>query len=573
MLLYQLENTIPQQRWARQGLCATSSDLLSGLDGVAIVPPVTGGPNTRYAAPTTPDLAEGWQLERLTAPSRLFGANGLRTGPDGRIYIAQVTGSQISALNLATGDVEAISAKGGDIVAPDDVAFDDAGNLFATEVMDGRVSVRETGGATRILRDDVPSANGITVHDGRLFIGECRDDGRIMEFDLAGGPPRILLENVPSPNAMEVGPDGLLYFPVMTANEIWRISLDGGAPETVATGLGVPDSVKFDSGGFIVSTQVASGQVLRIDPRTGAQTVLAQLTPGLDNCTFVNGRLFVSNFTGEITEILDDGDTSTTLPGALNWPLDLTVGHDGRVYVADGTYFYVLQPDSSLHTVGMLFSPGYPGFVRGVVASGPGEFVVTTSGGQITRYRPGTSESDVLADGFDQLYGVAVTSGGVVAAELGTGRVVSVDGSGHVEVVAAGLHDPIGLTVTADGTILVAESGAGRVVRLTGSGSETVVDGLQHPQGLLADDDQLYIVDAGQQAVLVVDLTTGVRTTIAAGLPIGPPPGVNPKPLRGMPPFSGPQGPFAGIAAGPDGTLYVSADGEGSVIALKRARQ
>ena len=27
-----------------------------------------------------------------------------------------------------------------------------------------------------------------------------------------------------------------------------------------------------------------------------------------------------------------------------------------------------------------------------------------------------------------------------------------------------------------------------------------------------------------------------------------------------MPPFSGPQGPFAGIAAGPDGTLYVSAD-------------
>ena len=39
-----------------------------------------------------------------------------------------------------------------------------------------------------------------------------------------------------------------------------------------------------------------------------------------------------------------------------------------------------------------------------------------------------------------------------------------------------------------------------------------------------------------------------------------------------MPPFSGPQGPFAGIAAGPDGTLYVSADGEGSVLALRRDR-
>ena len=50
----------------------------------------------RYVGPG-PTAAEGWWIERVTTPSRLFGANGLRTGPDGRIYIAQVTGSQISA--------------------------------------------------------------------------------------------------------------------------------------------------------------------------------------------------------------------------------------------------------------------------------------------------------------------------------------------------------------------------------------------------------------------------------------------------------------------------------------------
>ena len=362
----------------------------------------------RSGAGISPSLAEGWRLERLTPPSRLFGANGLRTGPDGRIYIAQVTGSQISALDIETGRLETISAKGGDIIAPDDVAFDPRGNLYATEVMDGRVSARSADGHTRVLRDDVPSANGITVHQGRLFIGECREGGRLLELDLGGGPPRVLLENVPSPNAMEVGPDGLLYFPVMGANEIWRIDLDGGAPETVATGLGVPDSVKFDSTGHIVSTQVHSGQVLRIDPRTGKQTVLADLNPGLDNSTFVGDRLFVSNFTGEITEILDGGRTSTVLPGGLNWPLDLAVGADGHLYVADGTYFYVVLPDRTLQTVGMLFSPGYPGFLRGVVPAGPGEFVVTTSGGQVSRYRPAGGETEVLADGFDQLYGVAI---------------------------------------------------------------------------------------------------------------------------------------------------------------------
>ena len=527
----------------------------------------------RYSAGNPATVADGWRIERLTAPSRLFGANGLRTGPDGRIYVAQVSGSQISALDLETGLLDTVSAKGGDIIAPDDVAFDPSGNMYATEVMDGRVSVRDTRGGTRVLRDDLPCANGITVHRGRLFINECRDGGRLMELDGSGSIVRILAENLPSPNAMEVGPDGMLYFPVMTANEIWRVDPDSkvhSEPQRVACDLGVPDAVKFDAEGFIVSTQVASGQVLRVDPRSGSQTVLAQLTPGLDNLTFAAGRLFVSNFTGEITEILAGGDTSTVVPGGLNWPLDLAVGDDGNLYVADGTYFYVVRADGSLETVGMLFSPGYPGFVRGLAATGPGEFVVTTSGGQLARYRPGANETDYLATDFDQLYGVATGPGDtVVFAELGTGRVLALR-SGSVETLASSLCDPVGVTFDPDGNPLVAESGAGRVVRLSGSSAETVADGLRRPQGILVVDSQLYVVDAGAKEVIAFDLNSKERHTIASGLPVGAPPGVEPKPLKGMPPFSGPQGPFAGIAAGRDGTLYVSADGDGSVLALRR---
>lgn len=524
----------------------------------------------RYPVGTVPSLAEGWTLDRLTPPSRLFGANGLRTGPDGRVYIAQVTGSQISALDIWSGQLNTISAQGGDIIAPDDVAFGPGGDLYATEVMDGRVSARSTDGRTRVLRDDVPSANGITFHQGRLFIGECREGGRLLELDLNGGAPRVLLENVPSPNAMEVGPDGLLYFPVMGANEIWRIDPEGGEPQRVAAGLGVPDAVKFDSQGQIVSTQVHSGQVLRIDPRTGDSTVLATLKPGLDNLTFVGDRLFVSNFTGEITEVLDDGQTQTVLPGGLNWPLDLAVGADGELYIADGTYFYVLGRDGTLRTVGMLFTPGYPGFLRGVTATGPGEFVVTTSGGQVARYRPADGETAVLADGFDQLYGVAVGPGDeVLVAELGTGRVLSIRG-GQIVVIGSSLREPVGVAIAPDGGYLVSEAGAGRVVKLDGSRTETVLDGLQRPQGILVQDRQLCVVDAGAKALIAFDLQDRNRRTIAAGLPVGAPAGVVPKPLRGMPPFSGPQGPFAGIAAGPDGTLYLSADGDGSVLALRR---
>ncbi|OIN78685.1 Vgb family protein [Mycobacterium malmoense] len=536
----------------------------------------------RYFAARPPSVAEGWSLQRLTPPSRLFGANGLRTGPDGRVYIAQVTGSQISALDVTTGRLNVVSAKGGEIIAPDDVAFDPSGNLYATEVMDGRVSMLDAAGRTRVLRDDVPSANGITFHRGRLFIGECREGGRLLELDPNGGAPRVLLEGAPSPNAMEVGPDGLLYFPLMGANEIWRIDPDGGVPERVASDLGVPDAVKFDARGRIVSTQVHSGQVLRIDPRSGERTVLAQLNPGLDNLTFVGERLFVSNFTGEITEILGHGHTRAVLPGGLNWPLDLAVGADGNLYIADGTYFYALGAagrsksapvkPSALRTVGMLFSPGYPGFVRGLAPSGAGEFVVTTSNGQIARYRPDSNESGVVAEGFDQLYGVAVAPDGtIVAAELGAGRVLSVR-PGIVEVLASGLGDPVGVAFTPDGACLIAEAAAGRVVKLDGGRAKitSVWDDLQRPQGILVYDGTLYVVDAGAKELVAFDLDTGARRVIASELPVGAPPGVIPKPLRGMPPFSGPQGPFAGIAAGPDGTLYVSADAEGSVLALRR---
>jgi DNA-binding beta-propeller fold protein YncE len=309
---------------------------------------------------------------------------------------------------------------------------------------------------------------------------------------------------------------------------------------------------------------------LRIDPRSGEQTVLANLSPGLDNSTFVNDRLFVSNFTGEITEILADGSTEALLPGGLNWPLDLAVGADGRLYIADGTYFYVLGPDRVLHTVGMLFTPGYPGFLRGLAPAGPGEFVVTTSGGQISRYRPADGESDVLADGFDQLYGVAIAADETIAAaELGTGRVVSIR-SGRVEVIASGLADPIGVAVAPDGGWLVSEAGAGRVVTLAGSGPKTVAAEFDRPQGILVDGNLLYVVDAGAKALVEVDLDDGSRRTIASGLPLGAAPGVAPKPLKGMPPFSGPQGPFAGITAGPDGTLYVSADADGSLLAFRQ---
>jgi glucose/arabinose dehydrogenase len=144
--------------------------------------------------------------------------------------------------------------------------------------------------------------------------------------------------------------------------------------------------------------------------------------------------------------------------------------------------------------------------------------------------------------------------------------------SGNVEVLATRLSQPSGVAIGGEGTCFVSESAGGRVVKLPGGGrTETVMDGLQKPQGILVRGRLLYVVDAGAQELIEYGLGSGVRRTIASNLPIGAPPGVVPKTLGPVGALSGPMGPFAGIAAGEDGTLYVSGDAEGSVLAIRPA--
>ncbi|MET0239542.1 MAG: gluconolaconase [Sphingobium sp.] len=523
----------------------------------------------RFRAPTGPALAEGWSIERLTQPSRLHGANGMRTGPDGRIYVAQVGGSQISAIHPDTGEIETISPMGGAIVAPDDLVFDDAGNLYVTEITEGRVSMLAPNGTVSVVYGESPVANPITWHQGRLFSGECYPGGRIMELDRNGGAPRVIVDNAPMPNAFEVGPDGKLYFPAMATNQILRVSLDGGEPEVVASDLGVPDSVKFDSKGFIVSTQVASGHVLRIDPRDGSREVLADIGPGLDNCTFVGDRLFVSGIPGNIHEIVAPGDARPLVDKGLQWPLGLGANEDGTLFVADGGFAYTLAPGGSLELAGFFFSPGFPGYIRGVFAAGSGEYVVTTSTGDVARYRPGLGENEMLAHGFEQLMDVAVAPGGaVVVTEYATGRVLSLE-SGDTSELATGLDKPMGVAISPDGTVYVAEAAGGRVVKLSGGKTETVIDGLGRPEGLDIANGTIFVVDTLAKELVAADLSGGSRRVIASALPVGAPIGVVPKFLGAVGTMAGPMIPYTGIDVGADGTIYVAGDAEGSVLAIR----
>lgn len=141
---------------------------------------------------TTASTAAGWALSTVLAPSALFGANGMQTGPDGQRYVAQAFGSQISALDLETGAARTVVPVGSTVVAPDDLAFDSQGVMYITEVMGERVSARMSEGSLRVIAENVPVANGITTHGDRVFKDEFRPGGRLLELSADGRAPRVI---------------------------------------------------------------------------------------------------------------------------------------------------------------------------------------------------------------------------------------------------------------------------------------------------------------------------------------------------------------------------------------------
>jgi sugar lactone lactonase YvrE len=408
-------------------------------------------------------------------------------------------------------------------------------------------------------------ANPITVYRDRIIAGECRMGGRILELDPKGGEVRVILDNVPMPNACEVGPDGLLYIPIMGANEIWRVSLEGGEPQVVAKDLGVPDAVKFDAEGFIVSTQVATGDVLRINPNTGEKTTLATIAPGLDNLTFVGSRLFVSSISGQINEILSSGQVASLVPDGFQWPMGLAVDGNGGLFTADGGYCHYAANDSDKTCLGMLFSPGFPGFTRGVVAS-DGGWVVTTANGQVSRYYPQEMRSEVICEGYDRLMGVDVNAHGALAfAEYGRGR-VHVWRSGRAEPVMQGLDQPSGVAWLSADQLLVTDRAAGKLYLLEGSKISTLLDDLGSPEGVGVFQGAVYIVDSQRKSLFRFDTVRGDLDTIAHDLPVGGPAGAEIKQLGAVGDMAGPMTNFLGCAVDKTGAVYVSCDAIGSVM-------
>ncbi len=529
--------------------------------------------SSRNPAAGESSAAAGWKISRVVRPSPLFGSNGMRLGPDGWLYVTQVFGSQITAINPATGEKKIISPRGGAIVSPDDLDFDSRGVMYITEYLNSRVCARMPNGEVRVVSDQVPGANGITVHKDRLFIDECRTGGRLLELFPDGRAPRLMADGLAMPNACAVGPDERLYFPEVLSGDIWRVPLDGGARERFISGMATPPALKFDNRGALVVLESHTGDVTRIDLQSRARSRVATIETGLDNLEIApDDRIFVSSFAhGSVWEIAPNGQQKVLEPRGLIGPWGLECS-GGELFIADGPSLMRASADGSPERVAWVGDKGFPGIVRDVCAGPDGMLYLTTTVGGVASFHPQTHAGEVLASGLDRPNGVACSPrGSVIAVESGSGRVVEIVRAGEIKVIASGLNFPTGIAIAGDGACFVSESGAHRVVRINGA-IETVADGLDTPQGIAIAGDAVFVLDAGARQLIEISLKDRRRAVIASNLPVGAAGGLMPKPLPGIPGiFPGPFVPFAGLAAGPGGRIFVAGDADGSVLALERS--
>ncbi|GAB2756331.1 outer membrane protein assembly factor BamB family protein [Amycolatopsis magusensis] len=494
---------------------------------------------------------------RLTPPSGLPGSNGVSFGPDGRLYVAQFLAGQISAVDLASGDIEVVVPPGGPIESPDDLAFGADGSMYVTDLVPGRVWRRDPLGEYRLLSEELRLPNGITCVGDRLFVNEMNFDGRVVE--LTGGELRVLTGGLAMGNAMQLGPDGCLYYPHMLTGQVFRIPPDGGEPELVAEDVHEPVAVRFDlDGTLLVLSRGEAGIVTRIDlAGGGARSLVTSGVVGLDNAAFdAENRMFVSSYaSGGIAELHPDGRTRQVVDPGFDGPYGVTVDFGGRVYAGD--HYRLATPDAT--AAGGVRTQALMIFTHGVVAEG--ELLhLTSQYGEVRTYNPATGESRSRAGGLARPQGIAVRDdGALVVAETDAGRILLIDAADVVTVLAENLTHPVDVALDASRHCYFSDDHDGAVYRIDDGEAVPIATDLSAPQGLTIRGDELFTIETTHHRLRAISLTTGEVRTEAENLPTTAPE-ATPRALfsHGMP---GTPLPFAGLTTAPDGSLHLTAPG------------
>ncbi len=510
------------------------------------------------------------------APSVFHGVHGMKIGPDGALYVADIYGFTIWRVDRATG--AAAPYVGFPYGMADDLAFSTSGLLAWTSP--GRVFGRKPDGQIYLIADRLPGVNGIGfTRSGRLFVTQISPaKNTLVELDPSGRrPPHVLLDRTGGINGFRIDADDILWGPqgwlAGGYGNIVRIDLKTLDLRVVASGFTTPTGVDIGSDRSLYAVDFLDGAVIRVNPRTGEKTLVKQLDPWLDNLTVsADDKIYVSDTPDDtIWEI--DAKTHATRAlhkGRLALPGGVAIapGPQGeRIYVADTFTYKSVDPNTGAVT-DWGHRLGQPMIAASSMRFSRGSLVATSVFGSLELIDPATHKvtrtETGLASPEDALL---LKTGDLIVAEYAKGRLTRIRPDGRRSVLADGLSGPVGVAPAGEDGVYVCEATGGDIVLIdTVSGAlRTVVRGLRQPEGLdVGPDGLLYVVEGDGGRVLRVDPATGQAAVLASGLPIGiEPPGEYAKIAAEEPTIMLPPSPVwvhNGIAVSRSGEIYVSAD-------------
>lgn len=551
-------------------ICASAcSNTLPPAASESTTPVDVTSPEAAAAANTAAPSGHTWSApEVVVAPSSFHGVHGLAIDAQGRLLAGTVVGDEMWEVDRTTGAAKVfIPAPQGEA---DDIAIGPKGELAWTSFTQGIIRYRENDSAPiQELAKDLPGINSIAFDKktGKLYAAQVFMGDALWEIDVAAkNPPRLIKKDLGGFNGFDVGPDGRLYGPLWFKGQAVKINPANGNVTVLNNQFKIPAAANLDTklNLWVLDTQL--GTLSKIELANAKRTEFKTLASSLDNLAIApDGMIYVSNMAdNSITSISPTtGETKTLLGGKLAVPTGIKLDGD-TLYVADVFAFRAVDTKSG--DVRDIYR-AYASHIEDPGAVGLGSKLIALSSwftGTVQLLDRATQKEVEMLHGFKApADAIPQDDGSLLVLEIGTGSLVKASGDKYVDRVAIAkeLVGPNQMVQGKDGAIYVTESN-GKLTRieLSTGAKTTVAEGLQMPEGLSETPWGTFVVaETVAKRLTEVDAKTGAKNVIAENLPIGLPG------RAGMPPAYL----ATGVAVAADGTIYVTADLNNSLLKLK----
>jgi streptogramin lyase len=538
--------------------------LTAGLLAVSLILGACSAlPPTRPTAWSAPEV--------LVAPSSFNGVHGLAVDAKGRLLAGSVLGSSLWEVDRKTGAAKVLV--GGPEGQADDIAVGPKGELAWTNYLMGMIRYRESDDAPlRVLAKDLPGINSLDFdrRNGKLYASQVFLGNALWEIDVTGkAAPRLIKKDLGGLNGFEVGPDGMIYGPLWFKGQVVKVDPANGDTVVINSEFQVPAAANLDGKGGLWVVDTKSGELSRVDLASGRKTVVKKLKPSLDNLAVApDGTVYISNMADNSIEAYtpSNGELRLLTSGKVAVPAGLKIdGND--LWVTD--VFGFRRVDVKTGNVQDIFRMQasdleYP-FAIGMSAS---HFALSSwFTGTVQLVERSTLKTSAILHGLTTPFdAIPMADGSVIYAQIATGTITRASGDKFADkkVIAQGLAGPVQMILGKDGALYVTEA-AGKLTRvsLSDGAKTTVADGLALPEGLAQTPWGTFIVaESAAKRLVEINPVDGSRRTVAEQLPIGLAGG------PGMPP------PYVvtGVAIGENGVIYMSADLNNAIYAIRPQR-